>query len=111
MTPEEAQQKIIDKVLATKEGWIASHVDVFPNYTKRFYAHPDIPDVIIKVACYLDKPTLEYEFSICVEKYILALDKSPKGAIAAIVENAEANRVKNELSERDNKLIAIAQSL
>ena len=111
MTPEEAKQKIIDKVLATKEGWIASHVDVFDKCKIHFYTHPDIPDTSVKMVRSFASLPIQYEFSICVEKHVLALDKDPNGPIAAIVENGETNNLKKEIAERDNKLIAIAQSL
>lgn len=111
MTPEEAKQKIIDKVLATKEGWIASHVDVFDTYKTHFYTHPDIPDVSVKMVRSFERLPIQYEFSICVERRVIALDKDPNGPIAAIMQNGETNRLKKEIAEQNNKLIAIAQSL
>lgn len=111
MTPEAAKQKIIDKVLAAKEGWLPSHVDVFDKSKTNFYRHPDIPEVLVKVFRSFERIPIQYEFSICIDKHVLALEKDPNGPISQIVIAAEKKQVADELSERDKKLISIAQSL
>lgn len=111
MTPEAAKEKIIDKVLATKKGWLPSHVDVFDKSKTNFYQHPDILDVLVKVSRSFEGLPIQYEFSICVENHVLAMDKNTDGPLAAIVMEAEKKKLDNEIAERNNKLIAIAQSL
>lgn len=84
---------------------------MFDKSKTHFYTHPDIPQVSIKMVRSFESLPIQYEFSICVEKHVLALDKDPNGLIAAIVQNGETNRSKKEIAERNNKLIEIAKSL
>ena len=111
MTPEEAKQKIIDKVLSTKEGWLQSYVDVFSSSKTHFYRHPDLLDVTVKMVRSFERLPIQYQLSICIDKYELAFETDPNGPIGQIVLAAEKERVANEIAERDNKLIAIAESL
>lgn len=44
MTLEEAKQKIIDKVLSLKTGWVQHSIDYFSHCTCYSYKHPSLPE-------------------------------------------------------------------
>lgn len=44
MTLEEAKQKIIDKVLSLKTGWVQHSVDYYTRCSCYCYKHPSLPE-------------------------------------------------------------------
>lgn len=110
MTPEQARQKIIDKVLSLKTGWYLYSRDHVGNTRIARYVHEDLPNKIyLRVATEISCPP-KSTFSIMFDGRILETggdDSILRKHMDEILEDINKSRQNKEASQ----LIAIAKSL
>lgn len=111
MTPEEARQKIIDRVLSLRTGWSLVSKDVFQCSQSEKYRHPLLPEEVAIISSrYLIMLREIYNIRLLVgENMVEAGDEfSPLGSLAAEIRKETSDAKKREM---DDKIIKIAQSL
>lgn len=111
MTPEEARQKIIDRVLSLRTGWALVSKDVFRCSQSEKYRHPSLPEeMAIISSSYLIMLREICNIRLLVGENIVEAgdESSPLGNLAAEIRKEASDAKKREM---DDKIIKIAQSL
>ena len=110
MTPEQARQKIINKVLSLKTGWCFYRRDYVGNTRIARYVHADLPKEIYLLVRTEIRCPLKSTFSIMCDGKTLETGGGDSILRKHMVEVLEDIN-KSKKNKEDSQLIAIAESL
>lgn len=111
MTPEEARQKIIDKVLSLTSGWRLEMQEYIGNKVEKRYVHHSLPDGIQLIHEYFYR-VKNLVSNISIRLFDQLIVCGGKDSILGVHYDAITQDIERQKQkEMDEKLIKIAESL